>query len=157
MGGFQSRTRLMRLSSSSRFQFWASQVALVIKNLAANAADVRDEGSVPGLGRSHGGGHGNPVQYSCLGNLMDRGAWQAAVQRVANSQTQVKQRGMHTRRIQCQAAMSMKLIPGGSFPTLGTRNFNLIKPMAIVKERKSSVNPLLKLGEMQLPIPCFTS
>ena len=66
-------------------------------------------------------------------------------------------RGMHTRRIQCQAAMSMKLIPGGSFPTLGTRNFNLIKPMAIVKERKSSVNPLLKLGEMQLPIPCFTS
>ena len=88
---------------------------------------------------------------------MDRGAWQAAVQWVAKSQTQVKQHGMRTCRIQCQAAMSMKLIPGGSFPTLGTSNFNLLKPMAIVKERKSAVNSLLKLGEMQLPIACFTS
>ena len=52
------------------------EVVLVVKNLSANAEDIRDVGSIPGLGRSPGGGHGNPIQYSCLENLMDRGAWQ---------------------------------------------------------------------------------
>ena len=52
----------------------ASQVVLVVKNLPANAGDMRDAGSIPGLGRSPGGGHGNPLQYSCLKNPMDRGA-----------------------------------------------------------------------------------
>ena len=47
---------------------WASQVALVVKNQPANAGDVRVVGSIPGLGRSPGGGHGNPLQYSCLEN-----------------------------------------------------------------------------------------
>ena len=47
---------------------WASQVALVVKNLTANAGDIRDPGWIPGLGRSPGGGHGNPLQYSCLEN-----------------------------------------------------------------------------------------
>ena len=56
---------------------WASQVVLVVKNLPANAGDVRDEGSVPGLERSPRGGHSNPLQYSCLENPMDRGAWQS--------------------------------------------------------------------------------
>ena len=51
----------------------ASQVALVVKNPPANAGDLRDVGSVPGLGRSPGGGHGNPLQYSCLENPKDRG------------------------------------------------------------------------------------
>ena len=54
---------------------WASQVALMVKNLPANEGDVRDVGSIPGLGRFPGGGHGNPLQYSCLENPMDRGAW----------------------------------------------------------------------------------
>ena len=54
----------------------ASQVALVVKNLPADAGDVRDVGLIPGLGRAPGGGHGNPLQYSCLKNPMDRGAWQ---------------------------------------------------------------------------------
>ena len=45
---------------------WASQVALVVTNLPANAGDIRDSGSIPGLGRSPGGGHGNPLQYSWL-------------------------------------------------------------------------------------------
>jgi len=54
----------------------------VIKNPPANAGDVRDAGSAPGSGRSPGGGHGNPLQYSCLQNPMDRGAWQATVFRV---------------------------------------------------------------------------
>ena len=50
----------------------ASQVALVVKNLPANAEDIKDSRSIPGLGRSPGGGHGNPLQYSCLDNPMDR-------------------------------------------------------------------------------------
>ena len=54
-------------------------MALVVRNPFANAEDVRDEGSIPGLGRSPGGGHGNPLQYSCLENPMGRGAWQVTV------------------------------------------------------------------------------
>ena len=52
----------------------------MIKNAPANAGDVRDASSIPGSGKSPGGGHGNPLQYSCLKNPMDRGAWQATVQ-----------------------------------------------------------------------------
>ena len=57
----------------------ASQVALVVKNSPANTGDIRDVGLVPGVGRFPGGGHGNPLQYSCLENPMDRGAWRATV------------------------------------------------------------------------------
>ena len=60
-------------------------MALVVKNPLANAGDVRDMGLSPGLGRSLGGGHGNPLQYSCLENPMDRGAWRATVHGVAES------------------------------------------------------------------------
>ena len=63
----------------------ASQVALVVKNPFANAGDVRDVGLIPGSGRSPGGGHGNTLQYSFLGNLMDRGVWWATVHRVTKS------------------------------------------------------------------------
>ena len=61
--------------------------ALVIKNLPASAEDVRSTGSIPVLGRSLGGGHSNPLQYSYLENPMDRGAWLAVVHRVTKSQT----------------------------------------------------------------------
>ena len=60
----------------------AFQVALVVKNLPANAGDSREAGSIPGLGRSPGVGNGNPLQYSCLENPKDRGAWLAIVHRV---------------------------------------------------------------------------
>ena len=60
-------------------KIWVFQVALVVKNLPANKGDMRDVDSIPKLGRSHGGGHGNPLQYSCLENPMDRGAWRATV------------------------------------------------------------------------------
>ena len=62
--------------------YQASKEALVVKNLPANAGDVRDGGLVPESGRSSGGGHGNLLQYSCLENPMDRGAWRATVHRV---------------------------------------------------------------------------
>ena len=65
----------------------ASQVALVVKNPPANAGDARDEGSIPGSGRFPGGGNGNPLQYSYLGNPKDRGAWWATVYGSAKSQT----------------------------------------------------------------------
>ena len=65
----------------------ASQVALAVKNPSANAGDVRDMGSIPGLGRSLRDGNGYPFQDSCMENPMDRGAWQATVHGVAKSQT----------------------------------------------------------------------
>ena len=59
----------------------------MVMNLPANARDIGDAGSISGLGRSHGGGNGNQFQYSCLGNLMDAGDWQATVHEVTESQT----------------------------------------------------------------------
>ena len=65
----------------------ASQVALMLKNPSASTGDIRDMGSIPGLGRSPRRGHGNPLQYSCLENPMDRGVWRAAAHRIPKSQT----------------------------------------------------------------------
>ena len=59
----------------------------MVKNLPANAGDLNDTDWIPGSGRASGGGHGNPLQYSCLENSMDRGAWRVTVQRVAESDT----------------------------------------------------------------------
>ena len=57
----------------------------MVKNLPTSAGNLRDVGLIPGLGRSPGGGHGDPLQYSCLENPMDRGFWQATVLGVAES------------------------------------------------------------------------
>ena len=59
----------------------------VVKNSPTNAGDIRDAGPIPGSGTSPGEGHGNPLQYSCLGNPMDRGAWRATVHGIIKSQT----------------------------------------------------------------------
>ena len=59
------------------------------KKFACNAGNTRDAGSIPGSGRSLGGEHGNPPQYSCLGNPMDREAWLATVHGIAKSQTRL--------------------------------------------------------------------
>ena len=63
----------------------AAQVAPVVKNPPVNAGDAKDMGSIPGLGRSLGVGNGNPLQYSCLGNPMDRGARQATAHVITKS------------------------------------------------------------------------
>ena len=68
----------------------ASQVAQLVKNPPACRVEIRDVGLIPGLGISLGGGHGSPLQYSCLRNPMDRGAWWAAVYGVAQSWTRLK-------------------------------------------------------------------
>ena len=65
-------------------------MVLVVKNSPANAGDRRDTGSIPGLGKSPGGGRGNRLQYSCLEIPMDRGAWWATVRGVAKSQTELR-------------------------------------------------------------------
>jgi len=69
---------------------WASQVAVVVKNLPASTGDIRDIDSIPGSGRTPGGGHSNLCQCSCLENPMERRAWWATVHRVAKSRTQLK-------------------------------------------------------------------
>ena len=75
----------------------SSQVVIVVQNSPASSGDT---GSIPGSGRSPGEGHGNQLQYSCLENLMDRGAWQATVHRVTKSWTRLKQLSMHAQEAQ---------------------------------------------------------
>ena len=76
-------------------------MVLVVKNLPANSGDVSASESIPGSGRSYGGGHGNPLAYSCLENPMDRGAWWAMVHRIAKSWTQLK-------HLACMRGLSVK-------------------------------------------------
>ena len=75
----------------------ASLVAQVVKNPPANAKDIRDAGLIPGLGRFPGEGHGNPLQYSCLETPMGRGAWQARVYSVTESDTTEATEHTHAR------------------------------------------------------------
>ena len=74
---------------------WASQMVLEVKNPPTNAGGVRHLGLIPGSGRSPGGGHGNLLQYSCLENPTDRGAWRAIVHRVTKTWTGLKRLSMH--------------------------------------------------------------
>ena len=68
-----------------------------MKNPPANAGDVREGGLIPGLGRSPGGEHDNPLQFSCLERTIDRGAWRATNHRITKSWTQLKRLSMHAR------------------------------------------------------------
>ena len=78
--------RPVRGASGQEYR-WTFPVALVVKNPPPNAGAARDLGSISGLARSPGGGRGNPPQYSCLGNPMDRGAWRDTGHRVAELDT----------------------------------------------------------------------
>ena len=100
------------------------QVMLVVKNLPANAGDARDMSSIPGLRRSPGGGNGKPLQYSCLENPMDRGAWWATVHGVTKSRTWLKQLCMHARcftgirgHTSCDTEKHSFLFPSGFLST----------------------------------------
>ena len=81
------------------FTSGAPQVVLVVKNPPADAGELRDMGSTPGSGRSSGGGHGNPLQYSCLENPMDREALWATAQRVTKSWRQLKQLSVQKQKL----------------------------------------------------------
>ena len=96
---------------------WASQVVLVVKNPSADAGDIRDTGSIPESGRSPGGKHGNSLQYSCLENPTDRGAWRVMVHRVAKSQIQLKRLSTHIGRFNSLPSSSWRaLYEGGDIP-----------------------------------------
>ena len=89
----KSQTQL-KWFSTAHIVWWSSQAALAVKNPLASTGDTRDSGSIPVLGRSPG--HGNPLQYSYLENLMDREAWQTTVHRIAESQAGLKRLNTHT-------------------------------------------------------------
>ena len=92
MGSQKSRTQLSDFTYLLTYsEGRASQVALVVKNCLPMQVEVRNVGLIPGSGRSPGRGHGNPLQYSCLENPIDRVAWWATVHRVAKSWTRLKQ------------------------------------------------------------------
>ena len=82
----------------------------MVKKLPVKAGDIRDLHSVPRSGRSPGGGHGNPLQYSCLENPMDRGAWRATVHRVANSWTRLKRLSTHACCCEGEMKRNMKIV-----------------------------------------------
>ena len=85
--GFTGLQRSSEALSFARVVVQVPQTGVSLKNLPARVGDIRHMGSVPSSGRSSGGGNGNPLQYSCLENPKDRGAWRAAVHGVAKSQT----------------------------------------------------------------------
>ena len=91
--------RLQRVNTTERLTllFWASQVALVIKNLPASEGDIWEAGLIPGSERSPGGRHGNPLQDFCLENPVDGGAWRSTVHGVTKSQTRLKWLSTHAK------------------------------------------------------------
>ena len=97
------------MTNTSRELEHIHEVVLVVKNFPANARDLRDTSLIPGLGGSPEGGHDNPLQYSCLDNPMDRGAWRATVHRVAKSRTRLKRLSMHTRHVCLQTGFCILL------------------------------------------------
>ena len=113
------------------------QVALVVKNPPASLGNLRDLGSIPGLGRSPGGGKGNPFQYSCLENPMDRGAWRATVHRVAKSQTRLKRLSTHAHY---SGFLRFNLMPSGCTRTCPDLTWHIVitsPPDALGREGRS--------------------
>ena len=84
-GEWSLKEPLKKLLEPDGFVAWGFPGGTVVKNLPANTGAPRDMGLIPGLGRSPGEGNGKPLQYSCLENSMDRGAWQPAVREIAES------------------------------------------------------------------------
>ena len=105
----------------------------MIKNPPANAEDIRDLGLIPGSGRSPGGGHDNPLQYSCLENPTDREAWVATVHGVAESQTRLKQ---FSTQEQCRSLFSrISMLPL-------TSSFGLVLALVLQRFLCAAVTPL---------------
>ena len=124
----------------------ASQVVLVVKNLLASAGDERDVGSVLELGRSPGGGHGNPSRYSCVENSMDRGVWWAAVHNVAKSQTWLER--LSTRTRQSQASPLTPVLC--SFHHC-VRDLSFLKPLGDLSLLKSLIMVILLITSLSSP------
>ena len=93
----------------------------MVKNPPANAGEIREGGLIPGLGRCPGGGHGNPLQYSCLENPTDRGAWQAMVHRVAKNRTRLKELSIQDNYIRIHLKLGCNLLAPSKGVTEQTR------------------------------------
>ena len=93
------------------YSYGVSQVVLVVKNLPANTGDARDEGSIPGLGRSPGGGNGTPLQYSCLENSMGREVWWAHRISKESDMTEHVSTHIHTATAAAAAAKLLQSCP----------------------------------------------
>ena len=128
---------------------WASQVTLVVKNPSASVGDIRDTGLIPGWGRSPGGGHGNPLQYSCLENPMDRGAWWATIHEVAKSQTQLS---THTPPVSTPRAKGAPACESGHLPAA---HWGLSPWIRLFTHPRSQLNWMVcKDGEIWGPLSC---
>ena len=92
----ESWTRLSDWTTPTTTHYGTSQMALVVKTMPTSEGNIRDSGSIPGLGRASGGRRGNLLQYSFLENSMERGAWMTTVHRVTKSQTQLKRLSTYT-------------------------------------------------------------
>ena len=125
----------------------ASQVGLLVKNPSANAGDVRDAGSIPGLGRSPGGGHGNQLQYSCLENPLDSGAWRATVHGITKSRKWLKQLSMHTHK----SVYKIKISEG---TWLGQKDIDILALIAIGKLLSEKVPICISINSVWMSI-CF--
>ena len=112
----------------------------VIKNPPGDAGDVKDMGSILGLGRSPGGGHDSPRRYSCLENPMDRGAWWATVHRVVKSQTRLKRLSMHLCKTLHSCLSRWEFIP-----------------ILFLQQINSPPNPSALLGLRLYPLPPTSS
>ena len=121
--------------------YGASLVALVVKNLPVNTGDVRDPGSVPRLGQCPGGGNGNLLQYSCLENLIDRGAWWATIHRVAKSWSWLKWLSTHACSVNyiyyvIHCISSIYLSDDGKFVPFDNISYNFTFPIPASSNQK---------------------
>jgi hypothetical protein len=134
-------------------KFKAFQVALVIKNLAANAGDIRDASSIPGWGRSSTAGNYNPLQYSCLENSMGRGAWQTTIHRATESDmTEHTHTQVHIIFIEPDTGV---LPVNSTAMVLGLQEFLVFKGVKIVLNKqlqycKLLVKEVLNVGSMRM-------
>ena len=122
-------------------------MALVVKNPPANAGETREEGSVPGPGRPPRGGNGNPLQYSCLENVMDRGAWWATVHSFAKSQTH------WTDLARTHAALLNLFNPSASSPEVTTGCEIYGAPPSISRRQQQGIK--LALGSLWAWVPVW--
>ena len=97
--------------------------------------DIRDLGSIPGMGRSPGGGHGSPLHYSCLENPMDRGAWRARVHGVTKTRTRLKRLSEHTRGPGASLPFLARATPSPPIPTADKRLHPLLNGLLYLKEQ----------------------
>ena len=131
----RNQSRLHRQSDTACFACMsvyrrASGAVPVVKNPLANAEDIRDADSIPESGRSLGGGHGNPLQYSRMENPMDRGAWQAMVRRVTKSRTQLTRLGTRAHALYAGCLSSLTQPSPGLLPFPASPSLSLCSEMS---------------------------